>query len=329
MWKTNGFSRKFIAWLVAGVLITCCLMSVAVERYCSKILQRGEIPLLTARKANSLIGIISRKATGDIVDVTLENTGYTKWEKYKDSLDTIVKELDLLPGGGKELVVAISLPPQEGLVAVYSRQGNRLVYRCKISSLFPVTHLSGIEVDFSEQQMLVVDQHQDEMLGAFFTADYKEFFIWNGRYFTRVLGLITGYSAFWNQAWDGAGEGAHWLWLRQVPQVEYGEGGSIIRVKLDQALLQSKSQDTDSIPGKEDFIKRHGRTVTQEYRWSTSWGRYIIGEGVDRLTGEEVAVLEDYSKSISGLLDGKHKDMVKVIDREGEIKIIPADGLKF
>lgn len=291
-------------------------------------LSKGEIPLSTARNADSFLDALSRKAVEDIVDITLKNTCYKKWKKFKTSLNVIVKRINILPAKGKELVVAISLPPQEGIAAVYKRVGNKMVYVSKITALLPVTGISGLKVDFTDRELLVVNQYQDEMLGAFFNADYCDIFLMDKNRFNRVLGLITDYNAYWNQAWEGTDEEAYWLWLRQRLQVDYVDRGNTVKLTSDQALLKSEVLNSKTIPGEKDFKVRYKRVVTQEYRWSDEWNRYILGELINEFTGEKVALLEDYHYSISGLLNSKHDYMIKIINKKGEIEIIPSQSLR-
>ncbi len=294
----------------------------------NKWLDKGEIPLSIVRNAGSFIDSLSRKAVEDIVDVTLKNTGYIKWMKYKDSLDVIVEKIDILPDGGRELVVAVSLPPQEGLVAVYSRKGSIMTYISRIAALLPVKEISGLKADFADRELLMVDQHQDEMLGAFFNADYRDIFLVDKKRTDRVLGLVTNYNAYWNQAWEGTGKEACWLWLRQRLQFETAEGGNTIRLIEDQALLKSGDAGSHVIPAEKSFNARYKRVVSEEYNWSPQWERYILGELTDQHTGEKVALLEDYSRHISNLINSKQSHMIKIMNRKGEIKIITAESLQ-
>jgi len=313
----------FVTVLLVGVVYSFFYLRININEQ----LDKGEIPLSIARNAESFLDSLSRKAAEDIVDITLNNTGYTKWNKYKGSLDVIVKRIDILPDKGKELVVAISLPPQEGIVAVYSREGGKMVYVSKIALLLPVTGISGVEVDFTDQELLVVNQYQDEMLGAFFNANYRDIFLMDKNRFDRVLGLVTDYNAYWNQTWEGMSKDAHWLWLRQRLQVQYADGGNTVKLTSDQALLKSAVSDSQTIPGDNDFIVRYKRVITQEYEWNSDWNSYILGEYVDKLTGEKVALLDSYWNSISGLINNKQCNLVKVINKKGEIKIIPVERL--
>jgi hypothetical protein len=237
-------------------------------------------------------------------------------------------ETDVYPGEGEEFLVALSLLPHEGMVAAYKREGGKLKYIGKIGNLLPVTDLSGVNNVYAGRNMLVVDQHQDEMLGAFFNAGYRDIFVWKDGHFDRILGLVTAYNAFWNQAWDGVKNGASWLWLRQVSETQYGEGGKRVEVTYNQSLLQSMTKDVQQIPGEEDFVVRYNRTVRDGFTWSGEWNRYILGEYTDRLTGKKVAVLENYGNNISGLIGKTVYNMVKVMDEEGNIEIIPCEQLE-
>ncbi|MBA1336195.1 MAG: hypothetical protein HPY66_2439 [Firmicutes bacterium] len=286
------------------------------------------IPLKTANRTESIFKFVSQRAQKDILDVTLENAGYGKWSKFKKELKVVTAKAQIIPGGEGEFIVAVSLPPQEGMVAVYTRQGDSFAYLGKIGNLLPVTGLSEFSGIPEGRHVLVVDQYQDEMLGAFFNSGYKDYFIWEEGRMKRVLGLTTEYSAYWNQSWEGKKKKAAWLWLRQEPGIAYDEQDGSIMVEYKQSLLRSVTHDTNNIPGEEEFVVRDSRVVSNKYVWSSEWGRYILGEYRDRASGERVALLEDFRNNISNLVKKKEHDLAKIIDARGQVKIVPLDQLE-
>lgn len=289
---------------------------------------RYNLSYISVKNINSFFKPAARKAVQDIVQATLDNTGYSRWEECRHQLDMLVEEADIIPHKGREVLVALSLPPQEGMIACYKRDGLGLEYMGRIPGLLPVTGITILNNACLDSRLIIADQNHDEMLGAFFNARYRDIFLWKDGHFDRVLGLLTGYNSYWNQAWDGIKEDAHWLWLNQSSQVEYSDNGETIYVRHTQSLLQSMVTDADSIPDNKDFAVRYYRMVKEEYRWSSHWEGYILGEYTDRVTGEKVALLEDYRTNIASFIRGTSFDMVKVARENGEILIIPAERLE-
>ena len=328
--KTFKYNRRNVLILFTMVVIAAAL-AFAWHRYRGlpgKSRDEGSIPYPMVRSTGSVLKPLAKKSVQSIVDITLDNTGYIRWKAYSGELDVLIEEENLLPSRGDEVLVALSLQPQEALVACYIRDGGRLKYMGKIPNLLPVTGISVLSNAHLENKLLVVEQVQDEMLGAFFNARYRDIFLWKDGHFDRVLGLLTHYNAYWNRAWDGVKEDASWLWLNQSAEVDYSDSGDIIRVNYVQTLLQSIVTDTDSIPEAEYFAARYFRMVKEEYKWDGDWGLYILGEYIDSQTGERVALLEDYRNNVSSFIRGTGFEMVKVMDKKGEVSIIPADHLQ-
>lgn len=324
------YNRRNMLVLVVVLVLTAVLFF---AWYCYKGLtgtsgDRGNIPYPAVRSTGSIFKPLARKSVQSIVDITLDNTGYIRWKACTGELDVLIEEADLLLGKADEVLVALSLSPQEGLVACYTREGGRLNYVGKIPNLLPVTGIWTLGNTRLENRLLIVEQVQDEMLGAFFNARYSDVFLPGDGHFDRVLGLLTNYNAYWNRAWDGVKEDASWLWLNQSAKVEYSDTGETIWVDYVQTLLESMVTDTDSIPEAEGFAARYFRMVKEEYKWSSDWGLYILGEYTDSQTGERVALLEDYRNNVSSFIRGTRFDMVKVIDQNGEISIMSADRLQ-
>ena len=217
------YNRRNILVLVVVLVLTAVLFF---AWYCYKGLtgtsgDRGNIPYPAVRSTGSIFKPLARKSVQSIVDITLDNTGYIRWKACTGELDVLIEEADLLLGKADEVLVALSLSPQEGLVACYTREGGRLNYVGKIPNLLPVTGIWTLGNTRLENRLLIVEQVQDEMLGAFFNARYSDVFLPGDGHFDRVLGLLTNYNAYWNRAWDGVKEDASWLWLNQSAKVEY------------------------------------------------------------------------------------------------------------
>lgn len=328
--KLFKYNRRNILILAMTVLLVLAFVvgCLVYRGYRQRNRDTDYIPYAAVKNARSIFKPLADKSLQSLVDKTLDNMGNLRWKRYSADLDVVIEETDFLPYKGSEVLVALSLPPQEAVVACYKRDGGKLKYMGKIPNLLPVSGVSTLENIRLQNRLVVVDQVQDEMLGAFFNARYRDVFLWKDGHFDRVLGLLTHYNAYWNQAWDGVKEDAHWLWLNQSSDVGYSDSGETVRIEHVQTLLQSTVTDVQSIPAHDDFAVRYFRMVKEEYKWNDDWGLYILGEYTDSQTGERVALLEDYRNNVSSFIRGTRFDMVKVMDQKGEIYIIYAERLQ-
>ncbi len=328
--KTFRYKRGYMIIALGIIFIAAALLFIYYQyrNYGVKDCVGGDIPYSMVQNVHSIIKPIANRTMEMIAYKTLENTGYSRWQEHWGSLDILAENVDIIAGGGDEFLVSLSLPPQGAVIACYKRDDGVFEYIGKIPGLLPVTGMSMLENYRLDNGLLIAEQVQNEMLGAFFNAHYSDVFLWQGGHFVRVLDLLTDYNAYWNESWDGKDEDAHWLWLKQSSQVEYADKGETINVNYVQRLLQSTSTDIEKLPRHADFITRYFRTVGEKYRWNSDWNLYILGEGIDSLTGERIALLKDYRNSISSFVRGTDFNMVKVINSNNSTYILPANRFK-
>jgi hypothetical protein len=326
MFEMTISKRRLTVFAVSMLLFVCIFcylyMDITIRQ---QALDDNAIPIEAVRHVGNPFKAVSGRAVGDIVDVTVKNAGLIRWEKFKKELR--MEYIHQNTGSAAMFFVALSLYPQEGMVACYRNDGDIYRYKGKVANLLPVTALSVIPGSVAGD-LLVVDQHQNEMAGAFFEADYKDIFQWINGYPNRVLGLITGYSAYWNQIWDGVKENASWLLLKQTSDVEYRPEDGLIEVTYRQYLMQSDDRDLLEMPRPDNYSVRRYRVVREKYIWDQDFNRFILGRVIDRQTGQQVALLEDYRDDISSLVGRRCFNMVKIMDSDGKIEIIPSSRIE-
>ena len=81
------------------------------------------IPYAAVKNARSIFKPLADKSLQSLVDKTLDNMGNLRWKRYSADLDVVIEETDFLPYKGSEVLVALSLPPQEAVVACFKRDG--------------------------------------------------------------------------------------------------------------------------------------------------------------------------------------------------------------
>jgi len=158
-------------------------------------------------------------------------------------------------------------------------------------------------------------------------------YAWDNGQFQPVLNITEKYMAYYNELWDKnkPASRSNWILIRERADIIWENADApIVHVLLHQNYSLSKSVNQFQRPDKTDFEIVCNRDIMEEYIWSGKWMHFILFEGIDRQSGEPVAVIEDLSASSFGLLGqfneitGKYR--VKYLD--GVIETVEKERIK-
>jgi hypothetical protein len=76
----------------------------------------------------------------------------------------------------EELIVALSLPKDNGLLAIFIKSNSGYHLKLLIEDLLPITSLNFIELPDLEYKAIVVEEYLDERFGAFFESKTKSIY---------------------------------------------------------------------------------------------------------------------------------------------------------
>lgn len=215
----------------------------------------------------------------------------------------------------KDVVVAVNFGAKNTIVAGYKRDGENYTYIGDVGSFYEVSDIEFISVPSEEQDVVVVNEFINQQLGAYETAEYLQGFFYDDGEFVQVLKSPTNIDAGWNDTWDNEnGNENLWKKIHQessnewiIGEVEKNKNTNLELIRYQKYYTSEEGEKT-VIPKDETFIKSDERIIKEKFTWSDKWGKFILGEGVEKSTGKKVAILEERDASpyyLAGYVENK------------------------
>ncbi len=243
------------------------------------------------------------KVREKIVYTLLKDTGNLNRFKASDVQEVKLYSGDILGKGNNDLFVTAKFGPTITLAGVYEKTDNGYKF---VQEIGPFNTIDSVELkdsDVFNRDIIVIREFVNQNIGAFEEAFLFRGYLYDdetGR-FNQIFKIPESQKANWNRLWDLEDLAGRSLWERVTSDVDIEidilEGGSTIRVNQFQQFLVSSDVITKSVPDDSTYSVVKERTFSTDYKWSPKWKRFIIGEGIDKNTGQTVAILEDFGDS--------------------------------
>ena len=252
-----------------------------------------------------------------------------KWLEYIEYVKIIVYPSDTLKKDKEELIIGLNLSKNLGAVGVYKLEGENYVLEDKIENLTTIEKLSTKIDKTNNRRFILVEEFLDERVGAYFTDKFIRVFTEVDDKFEEVFRKSIDYQAYVYEKWlDNDKENPKWYRLDENNQIDYDEQkNNNLSFSIEQIIKKSEGKDgsPSSIPT--DFMQVEKSEFRTIYYWNEEYRRFIMGKGQVISTGENVAILEDMSKSADYLLNLGDK-YYKVINKNMTEKHIKHDEIK-
>lgn len=263
-----------------------------------------------------------------ILEVVLENTGYTQLKDKLDQIDLKIHTGDLLGDKRKELILTVALEPKKSIIAVYQQEDGEYKYVGLMDTFFDIIGLQTIPMDKKGKDIVIVREYVDQMLGAFEKGTFIRGYIWNNNQFQMVLSIIEEYQGYWNEMWDQPPKtNPKWLRVTDKTDIQWENGPyPVLRTLEHQAYAKSKITNSVNMPKGSDFEIVASKDVPQVYYWSEKYQHFVLNEGKDIKTGETVAIIEDLSLNPFQLA-GFELNQYRIKRQDGKIEIVPKNQI--
>lgn len=117
---------------------------------------------------------------------------------------------DVMPAAGEEIVLGVTLAKNTGFVAVMAGRPPRLQGWAR--DLAEVFRLDTFDLPDSRQRGILVEEHHNNMFGAYTRATTVRLVRWRGEGpLDELWSGVKESVAYWNEAWDNPGRPARWL----------------------------------------------------------------------------------------------------------------------
>jgi hypothetical protein len=199
----------------------------------------------------------------ELVQAVLEAAGLQKWKTFAELHHKIVAA-DFYFTEGEELLVAVSMPPDQGVIGVVGETLRGYVVVATIKDLVPVTTIGIIDLPGLNHSALVVEEYLNEMAGAFFEmARLTIYGVVKGQ--IKQLWQREKYvKAYWNEAWDNGA--SRWLQHFEHIKISFFRDGRIEGQGEKQSLV-AEANNGFSLPVPEEFKLVNTDPVRFVYSW--------------------------------------------------------------
>lgn len=238
----------------------------------------------------------------------------------------LVAEGDIVPGGGPEKVIGVSISKDRGVLGVFDTSGEHPVLMAYLNTL-PLQEVKIIQLENGRNAVLIREL-LDERVGAYFFTSFYALYNWHRDDLQEIWRKVISNEQQWNRRWFEQGDG----WKGVSEQVETGFSRENGRLAI-KSICSQTLWSAPSVDGLRTTIR--SRTLTHTYRWEPEWNAMVMAEG--RLNkeagikvrqgnkyvesfklkaGEKVAITED--ENLLSWIDSKEPSYWRVKTKSGE-----------
>lgn len=260
---------------------------------------------------------------GLIKELALRDLGYENWIDYKEYINLSLYLMDVMENGQEDLVVALTLSKDVGVIGVYRLVDKEYILTNKVEDLTSITKVYSIKDRVRDKSLLIVEQLLDEMVGAYFTDSYIQIFAYMDNEFIEVFKHSLDYTSYYYDKWNNPNmENPKWYKLMEkgiISEISTGDDGIIFNITKTISKYVADETPDNLIPDEFTLDKEDYMTIT--YAWSNKYNSFIQGEATLKRDGETVGILAASSQTAYHLLNKSDK-YYKVIGKNGKIVFI-------
>ncbi|MGI6587573.1 MAG: hypothetical protein ACOX2N_02055 [Peptococcia bacterium] len=216
--------------------------------------------------------------------------------------------VNLLPNDEPEVALALSLPPQQGILVILQKRTNYYFIASCQDNLYPITKLEVLPFK-NKQDFLITKEDQQEQGDVFNKSSPVKIWLWNENNLQETFAENTSWEIFWQ---DLTSEAQKWYHLQQNLTINYRQIGkkTIIKTEGKQQFSEAPIKNTIfplhyTYECSTPFTILKLRPISQEYYWDDHWKKFILQTGFYLPPGEntpqEIAILKDLTQHLKSL----------------------------
>ncbi|WP_313524059.1 hypothetical protein [Anaerotignum sp.] len=276
-----------------------------------------------------------KKNQEDIAKSVLQDTGRADTYDLND-LDKVAVYYGNVNGkqdqNEKDVVVSVNFGPKDTVVAAYTPNGEVYEYVGDIGNFYNVDNIQFIPVESLGKDVVVVQETANQMVGAFENSTLLRGFLYDDKTaFSSVLNTPIAIDATWNEIWNNPElkNPDNWVKVREAADAVWNTKGDAPKLNLTRYQKYLVAGDTGKqMPAESKFVQQSNRVVVEEIYWSQQWKRFIIGEAIEKKTGQPIAVLQNMNNgpyALAGLVENTYL----VQKEDGSQELLPNDAFEW
>ena len=224
----------------------------------------------------------------------------------------------------KEAIISVFYGPKYNITAVYKEENGGYEYVGELGTFF---NPKDVKVkNFNKGNPIVfVSDYINQQAGAFEESVYFYGYTWNDEKdeFINVFLEPMNIDAQWleNGVWQKA--------ERKGKAVYENSSVPNIKTEYNQFYYTAEDDGTKSKPEDDEYTLVEEWTENELFYWSDRWQRFIVGEAVEKSTGDKVAVISRWEKlpytrapEFAG-----YENYVRIVRSDGSMEVVPEGNL--
>ena len=231
---------------------------------------------------------------------------------------------DVLDGEEKEAIISVYYGPKYNITAVYKEENGGYEYAGELGTFFNPKDVKAKKFN-KGNPIIFVSDYINQQAGSFEESAYLYGYTWNDEKgeFINVFLEPMNIEANWL-------ENGIWQKAERKGKAVY-ENSSVPNIKVEYNQLYSATDDKGNKkqPEDEDYTLVEEWTENELFYWSDRWQRFIVGEAVEKSTGDKVAIISRWEKLpyIRVPEFAGYENYVRIGRGDGSMEVVPEGNL--
>lgn len=251
----------------------------------------------------------------------LEDTNRTDLYDINDLEQVEIYYGNVMGNEEKDVVIMVSFGSRNTIVALYEAKGLMYEYVGEVGNFYEVQNIEFIPIASKGKDMILIDEFANQSVGAYEVTEFLKGFLYEDEEFKSIFTSTTDIETIWNQAWESEESEALWKRITENTQRNWSNDYENLDMMRYQTYYTSPEEDPFNIPKRNTFEKKDSRMVMEKYEWSADWERFIIGEAIEKATGQTVALIADRDNE-PYILAGYEENAYEIQRRDGSVELI-------
>ena len=266
----------------------------------------------------------------EIARSVLESTGRSQQYDLQDIENVTVYVGGELTKNADDVVISASFGSKNTVIAAYTADGDIYEYIGDIGNFYGVENIRFIPSNELGHDIVIVRERINQSLGSFEETDVLRGYIYEADGFRDVLNTPEKINASWNRIWNENLSQRDTQWNRVTEETEsvWGTGEDTEVTLTRYQTYEQSDYIEEEVPEDDTFLTKDSRIVVDRFYWSEKWGRFILGEAIEKSTKAQVAVVENLAKSpyiLAGFSDAADFGIIR---KDGTFAYVEADDLE-
>lgn len=214
-------------------------------------------------------------------------------------------EKNLLNNTTNYILILVEIDKKNTLAVIYQQNDDLCDVVAVLGRYYEIVEINFILDPISKNTLILFQEKINMATGIYETTDFLKGYLWNGNFYSQVLNTPFNIKAYWNNAWiDCTCQNKLWEKAAQNCNFTWNNVDKIILyIYRAQEYSVSSEKESVNLPEENTFQIVKSRFVVETLSWSSKWNCFILYEGKQKATGEDVAVIHDLNNYVYSIVE--------------------------